>query len=229
LPTIATIAGAVLIATIGVILYAVIYLAAGHHSFSGRKSFPLTQQLIAQIVGYALAYVFMLRTVPYIAGTDLHGLGVRFPSVREIFTGIAGAGAMLFAVLLASTLVVKITHHEDAEAAMQILRLVHTNFQLALFIIATVIVAPLVEEFGFRVLVYNALERYTNVPVAAVLSSIVFGLVHGAGPSVYIPLALGGFVLVCVYIATQNYFANVITHAAFNLVVLTAALSHPQA
>jgi membrane protease YdiL (CAAX protease family) len=219
--------GALGVAIGGFLLYVFAYFAAVRHGAASRADLPLAHQIAAQLAGYLCAYAYMLRAVPRVAMTGLPGLGVRFPTAREILTGVLGAGAMLFGVLVTGALVVKITHHEDAEAAMQLLKMVHTNGELGLFIFATVVAAPLVEEFGFRVFLYNALERYSNVPVAAVISSIVFGLVHGAGPSVVLPLAVGGFVLAAVYISTGNYFANVITHATFNLVVLTSAVGHP--
>lgn len=225
--TLFTLLGVLGVILASALLYEYGYFALTHQPAGGRKALPLSQAIVTQILAYACGYVYLLRAVPRLARTDLAGLGVRFPTVREMFTGVLGSGAMLLGVLLTTSLVVKVTHHEDPEAAMQLLGLVHTNTQLALFFFATVVAAPLAEEFGFRVFLYNALQRHSNVPVAAVLSSLVFGLVHGAGPSVFLPLAVGGFVLVTVYITTGNYFANVITHATFNFIVLTSAVGHP--
>ena len=138
------------------------------------------------------------------------------------------AGLMWIVVTGSSAAVETLSHHRDTEAAIALLKGIKTPYEKFLFVSVAVVFAPLVEELAFRVFAFNAILRWTNVPVAAVCSGILFGLVHalGAAPSqlltVSLPLALGGIVLAGIYAATRCYWASVLTHALFNSVTVVA-------
>jgi membrane protease YdiL (CAAX protease family) len=118
---------------------------------------------------------------------------------------------------------------------VKVLREVHSPAQIIAFASVAVVFAPIVEEFVFRVFLFNAIARYSTPTIGAIGSGIIFGLIHVAGATntsgifntiltLALPLAFGGFVLAAVYARTGCYWANVLTHGLFNAVSVIAVL-----
>ena len=91
-------------------------------------------------------------------------------------------------------------------------------------VIFAIIVAPIVEEVVFRALAYTKLKRAMPAVVAAVLLSVVFGLIHGSLiQMVTIPFL--GLVLVWVLERTKSLFAAILYHSVFNATALWLTLN----
>lgn len=90
--------------------------------------------------------------------------------------------------------------------------------------IFTVVVAPIVEEVVFRALAYTKLKRAMPTIVAAVLLSVIFGLIHGSlMQMVTIPFL--GLVLVWVLERTKSLFAAILYHSVFNATAMWLTLN----
>ncbi len=95
---------------------------------------------------------------------------------------------------------------------------------LLLTALGVVLVLPFLEEVFFRRLLYGWFERGLGWPLAALLSSVGFGLVHVL-PLVMVVvgfIGLGAAVLVRVH---RSLWPGVILHAANNLLVTAAVLT----
>ncbi len=84
---------------------------------------------------------------------------------------------------------------------------------LLLMFIPVVILAPIVEEIMFRGILYNLLNKYMSLPLAAVISSLVFGALHG---TTFFQTAVIGFVLAVVYQVTGDLKMAMLGHAVNN-------------
>ncbi len=83
-------------------------------------------------------------------------------------------------------------------------------------LLSTVLVAPIVEETVFRGLLHNRLKRGMPMFAAMLISSWIFGLIHGA--KIWMVYAsLLGFLLVWIYEKYRSLTASVIFHFSFNL------------
>ena len=80
------------------------------------------------------------------------------------------------------------------------------------------ILAPLGEEFVFRGVVYGRLKKVSNVPLAVVVSGLLFGLFHGNLVQAVYATALG-IVLAIVYEIYDSILAPMAFHAVANLFV----------
>ena len=81
---------------------------------------------------------------------------------------------------------------------------------------ATVLAAPLVEEVVFRGLIYTRLCRGMYRPFAALLSAVIFGLVHGTLLHLFYTIPMG--LLLCLfYEKYRSLWAPIIMHMSFNL------------
>lgn len=88
---------------------------------------------------------------------------------------------------------------------------------LAVMILSTVIVAPIVEEVVFRGLILSRLKKSMNVWVAIVISSLLFALMHGQLLWSTYTFFLG-MLLVIIAERLNTIGASIILHMAFNLV-----------
>lgn len=82
-------------------------------------------------------------------------------------------------------------------------------------IFGAIFIAPFVEEFCFRGLVYPVLKRCAGTIFAAVSTAFFFGIIHMSLVQ-FIPLSLFGLLLVVTYEATKTIWAPVFTHMVFN-------------
>ncbi|MFO0928842.1 MAG: CPBP family intramembrane glutamic endopeptidase [Gemmataceae bacterium] len=87
--------------------------------------------------------------------------------------------------------------------------------------------AGLGEEMVFRGVVQDALVEHLSTGGAIVAAAVVFGLVHAVTPT-YAVLAAGmGAYLGWLYVATDNLLAPMVTHAAYDFVLLVYLLREP--
>ena len=89
-------------------------------------------------------------------------------------------------------------------------------------IIRALILVPIAEELVFRGLVFRRMKNYTNFWLAAIVSSVLFGLYHmNLGQGIY--AFLFGILLCLVYRKFDNIIAPMILHFSANLlsVILT--------
>ena len=173
--------------------------------------------------------IAVLIALPRTSKVSLRDLGFVRPDLRAIGIALAGVVAGVALATVGSDIVSAVTHTGDhAQATEQMfVRMQHVPWQVALFAFFAAVLAPVVEETIFRAFLFNAVLRYGGFWIAAIASSILFGLAHG-DPYNALPLALVGMVLCGVYYLTRNVVASMIAHGAFNLLTVIALLFFPK-
>ncbi len=107
---------------------------------------------------------------------------------------------------------------------------------LALTFLAASVLAPLLEEVTFRGVFFQALGRRTNWVVGAVVSSLLFSVVH---LEVLLPLQLEslvfgvalfavGMVFVVLFHRSRSLVTAMVAHAMFNGIQITLASQLPE-
>ncbi len=88
----------------------------------------------------------------------------------------------------------------------------------------TCVVAPICEEFLFRGFIFAALRNWRGPWPAAIITGILFGLVHGlSAPAVdLLPLAFLGIVLCVVYQLTGSLYPCIALHLLNNAIAFGA-------
>lgn len=92
---------------------------------------------------------------------------------------------------------------------------------LLMLFLAVVIMAPVVEEIAFRGVFYNLLNKAMPLWAAALISSIVFGLLHG---TTFLQTAVIGFVLAFIYQVTGDLKMAILGHALNNAIAFGQAV-----
>ena len=218
---------------IGTIPAAAIYLGAGES--------PSSNGLLNGVDFLANAVDQVVLLVVLVAYLQWRHRGwqraVRLPKVRELPKELAvGVGigiAMVFAlgVLVSAVLqpLFRAATHQDVTPAEQIGTGIH-GWGAVAFVVAVVLVAPVVEEFFFRGLFFRTLRDRYGLWVGAVGSGILFALLHtGAGGTaqklmLQIAIGLFGMGLALLYDWRGKLGANVAAHAVFNLITVLSVL-----
>lgn len=97
-----------------------------------------------------------------------------------------------------------------------------TATELALFFLVVAVAAPVVEELLFRGMLYGALRRHMSWFMAALVSGLLFGAVHGVLAA--LPLALFGIYLAALRQWSGSLTLPIVVHALHNTVVMGLVL-----
>ena len=93
---------------------------------------------------------------------------------------------------------------------------------MTMIAVTAVLLAPIVEELQFRVVILGGLAQRGQAGMALVLSSILFGLVHGLPDGLaLLPLA---FALGYAYLRRRSYITVMLVHFFFNAFNMLVAL-----
>ena len=213
-------------APVAAIIPSIVYVAFAMYGGAISPHHPVhispDQVITAQLIVYVPLGLYLLAVVPPLSRSSLHELGLRAPTARDIGIGVLGTLVMYLAVSLSGGIIEALTHRHDTELAVSLLQQMKSPGEKILFFVVACVFAPIIEELGFRVFLFNALTRYTSIGLAAVISGILFGALHTDSAwgllTISVPLAVGGIVLAYVYATTRCYWSNVTTHGLFNAI-----------
>jgi membrane protease YdiL (CAAX protease family) len=177
-----------------------------------------------QVIGLAAALGFLrLRRVDLAAV-----VGATRPTGRLLLIGTGVGAGMLVAASIVVAGLMRLTGSEQPADQFLLDELTRGGASTLLAFVAAVVLAPLAEELLFRGLLFRALRQRRGVHSAALVSSVVFAVVH-VDVAVSQPLALVGLILVGVVLAhayerTGSLLVPIAGHAAFNGITLVVAL-----
>ncbi len=154
----------------------------------------------------AVVYVLIDRsTLSYIRRVNAKGL------ILSISTG--------FLTVVTSTLVALILYYtfpEVLETSDNISNLLLSE-DLFQVILAVVIMAPIIEELIFRLLVYGELRKALGVKISIILQAILFGLYH-ANLYQFSYAFIIGLIFGYIFHKTENITVTIIAHMINNLI-----------
>ncbi|WP_409200333.1 lysostaphin resistance A-like protein [Methanobrevibacter sp. DSM 116169] len=90
------------------------------------------------------------------------------------------------------------------------------NLAIAGGIFSTVIIAPIFEEILFRGVFLQKLKSYFKLPVAIILTAVLFGVIHNVGGM--ISAAVFGICMCILYIKSGNILVPIFAHFLNNLI-----------
>lgn len=180
---------------------------------------PAAQQTVVALAVYVVA-VALTVGVPYVAlrqKVDLQLLGIhRLPSWSDI--GLAPVGFVVYLIattVVMSTVVAYVTGFQANQAQDIGFQAFGSQLDNALAFLTLVVLAPIAEELLFRGYLYGKLKSYIPTVVAAIATSLLFGLVHFAW-NVGIDVFVLGLVLCALRSLTGSIWAGVLLHMIKN-------------
>ena len=187
---------------------------------SGAKSPATVRQIIVSAVcfqGASIALVWRFVREHGISWSEAFGL-------RNAWARAVALGAIVTLIFLplgsvlqylSFTAIEYLGIKPIAQEAVLALRNASQGPALMVFVLVTVVVAPLGEELLFRGVLYPALKRAGFPRLALWGSSILFAAIH-FNLSIFLPLLLLSLLLVWLYEYTDNFIAPLTAHVFFN-------------
>ena len=188
---------------------------------------PDVQQLLMYLVLLPLGFGGFLLIIWEFTATTSQRLSQYF-TLEDWKTDLqAGLELMLLALpptMLLGAISMLWRNPENQHELLKILRQEPDIALIATIILVAAIVAPIIEELTFRVLLLNGLHQYGGLPrlVAVILLSIIFSVSHGPVDALQIfPLAMClGWCL----LQRQSFLAVAFAHCLFNSFMLALTI-----
>jgi len=180
-------------------------------------AFIVIAGIITQMIPAGIAVLFLVFRF-----NILEIFGIKRPDWKRIaVTVILGMVAIIvlanLAGLLAEPLLKQAFGEKNPQQAVQMMMDAKANnpkLLIGLGFLAC-IVAPICEEIVFRGYFYAVMKRYSCRYFSAVITGLIFGLVHGSMWSLA-PLVVIGIILAVVYELSGSLWAPIICHCLFN-------------
>lgn len=173
--------------------------------------FPLIT-VVAQLMAYLVVLTFMVAVVEGRAGAKF------LPAIQ--WNWPRNPGLFLVAGVVLSIGLQAIAHFLPMPKELPIDRFFQTAKEAWVLSIFGVTMAPLLEELFFRGFLYPVLARRMGLPVAVVLTSAAFGLIHAPqlgrawGPVLVVFLV--GVALTLTRAKTKSVASSMLMHMAYN-------------
>jgi membrane protease YdiL (CAAX protease family) len=212
---------------LGSLAAAPIFAAFGDTTAGGASGFSeLAQGIVVDVVLMGTLLVWLrsrhpgwraaLRLAPSDGVGREAAIGAGLGVVVRIVAGIAAAA--IIAVLAAVT-DREVSVPEQVTGDLE-------GFELVVFALFAVVIAPITEEFLFRGLIYRSVRDRHGVALGAIVSAVLFGVIHyvpGPWPdavALQVTMVVTGIGLALVYERRKTLLAPIVGHAAFNLIAV---------
>jgi membrane protease YdiL (CAAX protease family) len=210
-------------AIFGSIFVAIVAQAFGSSISHPTPAVSLTEDLLFDLSFVAAAVYFVaLRGRPRPADFGFRRIGLRFGLIAF---ATAGTGYYIGTAIYAS--IVRLHGNDKLPSELGVSKSTAALVAAAAFVC---VIAPIAEEFFFRGFLFGALRKWRIVVfgrnigtwVAAVVTGVMFGLIHsGSAPAQYlIPLAFFGFVLCLLRWWTRSLYPCMALHSFNNSLAL---------
>ena len=166
--------------------------------------------------------IIQLTTLTYFLGAILMIFyRIKSKTLITIVIGIVGIPASLILQMLILQIEQRFLGQSVASQNTQnIVQLIMNNM---IFILATTIAGPIMEEFVFRRAIFGSLEKRFGFFLPALLSSALFAFAHNDGH--YLLYAGLGCLFCGMYRYSGRIWTSMITHVGMNLLVILTQLA----
>lgn len=138
----------------------------------------------------------------------------RGEAIKWSFIGVFMAyGAQIAAAMIEMQVFGIEPGSENTEVLIQIAKIT------PIFMLVTAVIGPILEEIIFRMIIFGTLYKRFNFFIAAMISSLLFAVVHMDFTHLLIYTAMG-FVFAYLYVRTKRIIVPIIAHVAMNSFVM---------
>ena len=180
---------------------------------------PLTSALYSNVIGFIIGPIIIVA----IMRQDLKEEKITQPISIGRIIGWSALGVLLAwtAQIIAATIEIEVLGinptSENTEIIVEMTRL------NPLFLLIPAISAPILEELIFRKIIFGSLYKKVNFFWAALISSLIFGVLHMEVLHLLI-YATMGFVFAYLYVKTKRIIVPIIVHMTLNTVAVLGQL-----
>jgi membrane protease YdiL (CAAX protease family) len=198
-------------------------------STSGAAGAPeLAATLGADVATVVVVVAWLSRRYP--GWVEVLGLPRKGERAKEIIYGLVAGPVVYAAVAFVAAVVLSVLlgaiSGEEAAAPEQIDAASLSTAGRFLTAVVAILVAPVTEELLFRGVLFRAIRDRRGFWIGAMVSSVVFGLVHFVPAPwqdtvlLQVTMVFTGFALAWIYERRSNLFVCIVTHMTFNAIGL---------
>ena len=170
---------------------------------------PLPLGFLPVLAMFAIYWISRKENYPNLVGTFRMGW---LKVMSDALIRLLRAWPALLAISFISSQVLSGYPKQESVQKLAEMQSLTEVFNIACY---ALVVAPVIEEFLFRGILFRAMKRSFGVGPALVISSILFGLVHQNVLS-FVPLTFLGIILSLSYEHTGDLRTCILIHAFFN-------------
>lgn len=181
---------------------------------SGSIAINFAFYSISRLIGLGLIYILLRRRK-----VSLKEFGFRKFSPKVAFISLAIAlVVMIVGTLIVFAIVSALYPQVDLEQSQDVVFKNAVNIpQIVMAFLALVVIAPVAEESIFRGLLLPAFAKKIGFVAAAIVTSIMFGAVHGQLNVAIVTFVLG-LILAWMYKRTDSLWPAIMLHSFKNLI-----------
>lgn len=186
----------------------------------GKGQPPAETQLtlvgVWSVIAFTLCLVIVLLILRTAPKTTLRNAPKASIGV-SIAWAVLGVFLALFAQSIAAAIEMKLFGvNPESENTQRIMDIIHA---LPLMMFVSSVFGPILEEIIFRKIIFGAFYEKTNFFIAALISSILFSVVHLDFSHLLIYTAMG-FTFAFLYVRTNRIIVPIFAHVAMNTLVV---------
>jgi len=169
------------------------------------------------------SFILGVIIILWILRNDLQKERFDHPLSIERIIGWSALGVILawVAQIFAVTIEIELLGIEPGSENTEVI--VEMTRMNPLFLLIPAISAPILEELIFRKIVFGTLYKKVNFIVAALISSVIFGVLHMDFTHLLIYITMG-FVFAFLYVKTKRIIVPIIVHMTLNTVTVLAQI-----
>lgn len=162
----------------------------------------------------ALIIILILMRQDIAASRIAEGRATIDESILWAFLGIFIAyGAQIVASIIEQQLLGVQQTSENTQIITEVAK------AMPIFIVVVAVFGPILEEVVFRKIIFGSLYKRFDFTIAALVSSLVFGLTH-LDPVHLLTYTAIGFVFAFLYYKTKRIIVPIVAHVAMNSIVI---------
>ncbi|ASN07059.1 CPBP family intramembrane glutamic endopeptidase [Virgibacillus necropolis] len=154
---------------------------------------------------------------------------MKVPATRDaakpgaiVLWSIVGVFMAYFAQYIASIIEIQILGIQPGSANTEMI--IDITRAAPIFMVIPAIIAPIVEEVIFRKIIFGSFYKKMNFFLAALLSALIFGIIHGEPEHILIYGSMG-FVFAYLYVKTKRILVPIIVHMTLNSISVLVQFS----
>jgi len=187
--------------------------------YFGIGTDPLEAALYSNVVGFIIGPILVL----FIMRQDMNHEKITHPISAGRIIGWTALGVLLAWIVQALAVTIEIElfgidpTSENTEVIVEMTRM------NPIFLLIPAISAPILEELIFRKILFGALYKKLNFFWGALISSLIFGVLHMDLTHILIYVSMG-FVFAYLYVKTKRIIVPILVHMTLNTVTVLGQL-----
>ncbi len=198
------------------VLILLIQFLLGAIFYAAMSTQPLSLHLIVNTLVQVGSYLLIIYLFYWRHSQRLNLQRQKGVSIFLIL--LLAIGLAFFALLALQPIIELLPKSPAMEEAVE--EMIETPFLALILIIG---IAPFFEEIIFRNIILKGLKNRYNAPLAAVLSSLLFGAFH-LNFQQFVTASVLGFACAALYLMTDSVFYTMLLHAFYNTAVVVLSI-----